>query len=90
MSFLKELKEDIGQAMNELINAIDNLPWIVKIILCLPGVDIVWAIYRIIKGIEKKDTLLLVVGIVWIVFGTTLTWLWDLITTILYKHPKLA
>lgn len=76
--------------MNELIKAIDNLPWIVKIILCLPGVDIVWAIYRIIKGIEKKDTLLLVVGIVWIVFGTTLTWLWDLITTILYKHPKLA
>lgn len=76
--------------MNELIKAIDNLPWIVKIILCLPGVDIVWAIYRIIKGIEKKDTLLLVVGIVWIFFGTTLTWLWDLITTILYKHPKLA
>ena len=76
--------------MNELIKAIDNLPWIVKIILCLPGVDIVWAVYRIIKGIEKKDTLLLVVGIVWIFFGTTLTWLWDLITTILYKHPKLA
>lgn len=76
--------------MNELIKAIDNLPWIVKIILCLPGVDIVWAIYRIVKGIEKKDTLLLVVGIVWIFFGTTLTWLWDLITTILYKHPKLA
>lgn len=76
--------------MKDLIKAIDNLPWIVKLILCLPGLDIVWAIYRIVKGIENKDTVLLIIGIVWVVAGTTITWIWDLITTILYKHPKLA
>lgn len=76
--------------MKDLIKAIDNLPLIVKIILCLPGIDIVWAIYRIVKGIEKKNTLLLIIGIIWLVAGTTITWVWDLITTILYKHPKLA
>lgn len=76
--------------MKDLINAIDNLPWIVKLILCLPGLDIVWAIYRIVKGIEHKDTVLLIVGVVWVIAGTAITWIWDLITTILYKHPKFA
>lgn len=76
--------------MNELIKAIDDLPFIVKIIFCLPGIDIVWAIYRIVKGIAKNDALLIVVGIIWLVAGTTITWIWDLVTTLLYKHPKLA
>ena len=76
--------------MKEFIKAIDNLPWIVKIILSLPGIDLVWAIYRIIKGIEKNDVVLIVVGIIWIIGGCTITWLWDIITTLLYKHPKLA
>ena len=76
--------------MKELIKAIDDLPFIVKIILCIPVLDIVWAIYRIVKGIANNDTLLIVVGIVWILGGCTITWLWDMITTILYKHPKLA
>ena len=76
--------------MNELIKAIDDLPFIVKIIFCLPGIDIVWAIYRIVKGIAKNDVLLIVVGIIWLVAGTTITWIWDLVTTLLYKHPKLA
>ena len=76
--------------MKDFIKAIDNLPWILKIILCLPGIDIVWAIYRIIKGLDKGDNVLLIIGIIWIFAGTTITWVWDLITTILYKHPKLA
>ena len=76
--------------MKEFIKAVDNLPWIVKIILALPGIDLVWAIYRIIKGIEKNDVVLIVIGIIWIIGGCTITWLWDLITTLLYKHPKLA
>ncbi len=76
--------------MKELIKAIDDLPLVVKIILCIPVLDIVWAIYRIVKGIANNDTLLIVVGIVWVIGGCTITWLWDIITTILYKHPKLA
>lgn len=76
--------------MKELIKAIDNLPLIAKIILCLPFLDIVWAVYRIIKGITNEDNVLIIAGIVWIIGGCTITWVWDLVTTLLYKHPKLA
>lgn len=76
--------------MKELIKAIDNLPLIAKIILCLPFLDIVWAIYRIVKGVANNDLLLVVIGIIWVFGGCTITWVWDLVTTLLYKHPKLA
>ena len=71
--------------MKDFIKAIDSFPFIVKLILCLPALDIVWAIYRIIKGIDKKDTFLLIVGILWIIGACTVTWLVDLITVILNK-----
>ena len=35
----------------EIIKAFDILPKIVKILLALPVLDIVWAIYRIVKGV---------------------------------------
>ncbi|MBQ8528606.1 MAG: hypothetical protein IJ459_02605 [Clostridia bacterium] len=76
--------------MKDLIKLVDDLPWIVKIILALPGLDIVWAIYRIIKGYVKKDGVLLIIGVIWVLLGLAITWIFDLVTTILYKHPKLT
>ena len=76
--------------MKDIIKAIDNLPLIVKLILALPGLAIVWAIYRIIKGVATKDTFTLIIGIIWVIGGCTITWVFDLVTTILYKHPKLT
>ena len=74
--------------MKDFIKAIDNLPFIVKLILCLPVIDIVWAIYRIIKGVDKKDNFLLVIGILWIIGACTATWLVDLVTVILNKDKS--
>ena len=71
--------------MKDLLKAIDNLPWIVKVILALPGLDIVWAIYRIVKGLDTGHTLTLIMGIVWIFVGPCLTWVLDLVWTILGK-----
>jgi len=71
--------------MQSFIKAIDNLPFAVKIILCLFGLDAVWAIYRIVKGIDKKDTFLLIVGIVWLIGAFSIAWLIDLVTVILNK-----
>lgn len=71
--------------MKDLLKAIDDLPWIVKIILCIPALDIVWSIYRIIKGIEEKNTVTLIVGIIWIIGAVSIGWLIDLITTIVSK-----
>ena len=76
--------------MKEFIKLMNGLPWIAKIILCIPVLDIVWAIYRIVKGVAKKNNVNVIVGIIWIVGACTLTWLFDLVTTILYGHPKLT
>ena len=69
--------------MKDFIKAMDNLPWIVKLILCLPALDIVWAIYRIVKGVATKS------GILWIVPGIAIGWLIDLISTIVAGKPIL-
>lgn len=71
-----------------MIKAMDKLPWIVKLILCLPVLDIVWAVYRIIKGLDKKNGLMILIGILWIIPGAVICWLLDLICTIIYGKPK--
>ena len=50
--------------MKDLINQIDALPLIVKIILAIPALDIVWGIYRIIKAVDTKNTVGIIVAIV--------------------------
>ena len=65
--------------MKSLVKAFDNLPWIVKFILALPGLDgICWGIYRICKGH-------IIAGIVWIFVGTVLTGIVDWITLFTQK-----
>ena len=76
--------------MKDLIKAMDRLPKILKLILCIPALDIVWAIYRIIKGLVKNDSFLLVLGILWIIPGAIFAWVFDLVTVLLYDHPKLT
>ena len=71
---------------NPLIALVDDLPWIAKLILCLPALNIVWAIYRIIKGATQNNMITLVVGIIWIFGACTLTWLLDLFC-VLTKRP---
>ena len=71
--------------MQSFIKAVDNLPFALKIVLCLFGLDIVWAIYRIVKGIDKKDNFLLIVGIIWVIGAFSIAWLVDLVTVILNK-----
>ncbi|MBN2835166.1 MAG: hypothetical protein JXR48_09390 [Candidatus Delongbacteria bacterium] len=63
--------------MKEYVSFIDGLPYIVKIILALPGFDgIFYGIYRIAKG-------KLIIGILWIVLGFAILWIIDLISVIL-------
>lgn len=76
--------------MRDLINAIDGLPKLVKLILCIPALDIVWAIYRIVVGVEEKNLVKVVIGIIWIIGACSITWIFDLITTLLYGHPQLT
>ena len=74
-------------AKNGFVSAIDGLPWVVKIILCIPIINWVYGIYRIVKGISTNNTLMWIVGILWIIPGSVICWLIDLICTIVYKKP---
>jgi hypothetical protein len=58
--------------MKEIVKFLDDLPFIVKVILALPGLDgFVWGIYRIAKG-------KLIEGIIWILVGWAILWIIDL------------
>ena len=65
--------------MKELLEAFDNLPKIVKIIFALPGLDVIWAVYRIVKGVLNKNMVTLVAGLVWLFAGWAILWIADII-----------
>lgn len=69
--------------MSSFIKAMDDLPLILKIILALPMIDIVWVIYRLIKSIDQKNTLGIVLAIILLVIGIPFLWLVDIITLII-------
>lgn len=69
--------------MKELIKSFDNLPKLVKIILALPVLDIVWAIYRLCKSIDKGNFIGIILAIVLIIVCPVILWILDLITIIL-------
>ncbi len=72
--------------MKSIVKAFDGLPWIVKLILAFPFIDgIAWGIYRIAKGLDKKDMIMVIVGLIWIFVGTFITWLIDIYTLITKK-----
>ena len=71
----------------EFIKAFDNLPKIVKIILAIPFLDIIWAIYRIVKGALNSNPVTLIAGILWIIPGSAICWILDIVFLILDKEP---
>lgn len=43
--------------MKELIQSMENLPILIKIILAIPALDIVWGIYRLCRGVIANTLL---------------------------------
>ena len=68
--------------MKQLVEALDNLPFIVKIILCIPVLDIVWTVYRLLRSITAKNMVGIVISII-LFFCAPFVWLIDLICVIL-------
>lgn len=63
--------------MKELIQSMDNLPMLVKIILAIPALDIVWGIYRLCRGVDAGNVAGIVVGIV--LLCIPFTWIFDIL-----------
>lgn len=65
-----------------MIKTFDDLPKLLKIILALPVLDIVWVVYRLLRSVEHKNTLGIVLAVVLLIVGIPFLWLVDLITII--------
>ena len=72
--------------MDAFIKWMDGRSRLVKILFCLPFVDIIWGVYRILGAIKNKNILHLVLGIIWVVFGGFVGWILDLVCIILTNH----
>lgn len=64
------------------IQFIDELPWMLKVLLALPGFNVFYGIYRLVKGFNKNNDLLIVAGIIWIFAGWAILWIIDLISVV--------
>lgn len=68
--------------MNGFVNAFDNLPKVVKIILAIPFLDIVWVVYRLCRSIAKNNVVGVILAVLLIIIGIPFLWLVDIITLI--------
>lgn len=73
--------------MKEFTKALEGLPFIVKLIFCIPALDIIWSVYKLLKGIESGDVLKIVLGVLTIVPGAFFMWILDIIWVILKGKP---
>lgn len=73
--------------MKSFVKWMDDAPLWLKIIFALPGIDIIWAVYRIIKGAAYGKLPLILGGILWIILGWAILWIIDIVCVIGWKKP---
>ena len=73
--------------MKGMVKWFENCPLWLKIIFALPGLDIIWAIFRIVKGAAYGKIGLVLIGILWIILGWAILWIIDIVSIIIKKHP---
>lgn len=66
--------------MKSVIKFFDSLPLIVKIIFALPVLDILWAVYRLCRSINKSNAVGIILAIIMLLVCPAIFWLIDIIT----------
>ncbi|MDE7263948.1 MAG: hypothetical protein K2N64_04745, partial [Anaeroplasmataceae bacterium] len=61
----------------------DELPLLIKAVLCIPMLDVVWSVYKIARSVEKNNILGIILGILTIFPGAFFIWIIDLVTLLL-------
>ena len=69
--------------MKDIVKQLNDLPFIVKLILCIPVLDIVWSVGRVLNGLAQKNLFWTIVGILTIVPGAAFMWVVDIVLIIL-------
>ena len=77
--------------MKDFIKTVNGWPLIVKLLLCIPLVEIFYGICRILNQATKKpvDVLYLVLAILTVFPGAAFMWLVDLVCVLLNGHAFL-
>ena len=70
--------------MKEFLKTMDELSFIAKLILCIPFLDIIWTVYRLVKSIDVKNNTGIIIAVIMFFFAP-LIWLVDLICVIMNK-----
>ena len=76
--------------MKGMVKWFETAPVWLKVIFAFPGLDIIWAIFRIVKGAVKKNFALVLIGILWVILGWAILWVIDIVSILIKKHPVLA
>lgn len=77
--------------MQDLIKQVNDLPLIVKLLLCIPVIEIFYGICRIVNQISKGEInwLYLILAILTIFPGATFMWLVDIVCVLMNGHAFL-
>lgn len=75
--------------MKEFIGKVNELPLIVKVVLCIPCINIFYGVCRIIQGLAKEDALWIVLGVLTVFPGAFFMWILDLIWVVWKGHALL-
>lgn len=68
--------------MASFVKWMDQAPKLLKIIFALPGLDLIWGIYRLCRSLKKKSVVGTVLAIVLLILSPFVVWIIDLITII--------
>ncbi len=72
--------------MHKFLDWMNERPRLVKILFCLPIIDIIWAFYRIAGALANKNFWHFVLALIWVIFGSFVGWILDLIWILLFNH----
>ena len=75
--------------MKDFISQVNGLLLILKIILCIPVLEIFYGICRVINGAAKNDVLWILLGVLTIIPGAFFMWVLDLVWVIVKGHAFL-
>ena len=65
--------------MKEFMRQVHEFPLLIKVLLCIPMVDIFYSICRVINGAARNDVVRLVIGILTVFPGAFFMWIIDLV-----------
>ena len=69
--------------MKDFLRQVHELPLFIKLILCIPAIDVFYGVCRIVNGVVRNDAVRLVVGILTVFPGAFFMWIIDLVCVLM-------